>query len=56
MLLLPCFCHAFAHVCILMHCGHLVGEGRPLVASGSEVVTFPLVSWVRCSIVWMSDL
>ena len=40
--------YAFTHVCSLMHCGHLLGEGGPLVVSGSEFVTFPLVSWLRC--------
>ena len=51
MLFLSCFCHAFVHVCLLMPCGHLLGKdlllGSRFLMSNCEVVTFPLVSWVR---------
>ena len=30
MLFLSCFCYAFVRVCLLMPCGHLLGEGWPL--------------------------
>ena len=40
------------HVCLLMPGGHLLGKGLTFwlsfVMSNCEVVTFPLVSWVRC--------
>ena len=42
-----CFCYAFVCVCLLMPCGHLLGW-LSFVMSNCEVVTFPLVSWVRC--------
>ena len=46
------FCYAFMHVCLLMPCGHLLGKGLTswlsFVMSNCDVVTFPLVSWVRC--------
>ena len=47
MLFLSCFCYAFVRVCLLMPCGHLLGNGWPL---GSRLwwLTFPLWSWVRC--------
>ena len=37
---------AFMYICMLMPCGHLLGKGWP-VMSICDVVTFPLVSWVR---------
>ena len=30
MLFLSCFCYAFVRVCLLMHCGHLLGKAWPL--------------------------
>ena len=42
---------ASMHVCLLMPCGHMLGKGLPLgsrLMSNWDVVTFPLVSWVRC--------
>ena len=46
------FCYGFMHVCLLMSCGQLLGKGWPLCSrfmmSNCAVVTFPLVSWVRC--------
>ena len=52
MLFLSCFCYAFVRVCLLMHCGHVLGKGLAsllsFVMSNCEDVTFPLVSWVRC--------
>ena len=47
MLFLFCFCYAFVCVCLQMPCGHLLGK-LSFVMSSCEVVTFPLVSWVRC--------
>ena len=53
MLSLSCFRKAFVRICLSMPCGHhLLGKGGPLgsrlVMSNCEVVTFPLVPWVRC--------
>ena len=48
-----CFCYAFECVCLLMHCGHLLERADILalfLKSNCEVVTFPLVSWVRCGV------
>ena len=52
---LCCFClvcYAFLRVCLLMHCGHPLGKGWTsgllFLMSYCGVVTFPLVSWVRC--------
>ena len=46
------FCYAFMHVCLLMPCGHLLGKELiswlSFVMSNCDVVTFPLVSWIRC--------
>ena len=44
------FCHAFVRVCLLMPRGHLKGltSWLSFVMSNCEVVTFPLVSWVKC--------
>ena len=45
------FCYAFMHVCLLLPCGYLLGRADLLalfVMSNCDVVTFPLVSWVRC--------
>ena len=38
------------HVCLLVPCGHLLGNASWLsfVMSNCEVVTIQLVSWVRC--------
>ena len=37
------------HVCLLMPCGHLLGNSwLSFVMSNCDVVTFQLVSWVRC--------
>ena len=52
MLFMSRICYAFMHVCLLMPFGHLLGN-RPtsrlwFVMSNCEVVTFPLVFWVRC--------
>ena len=39
-------------VCLLIPCGHLLGKGLiswlSFVMPYCDVVTFPLVSWVRC--------
>ena len=52
MLSLSCVCYAFVHVCLLMPCGHFAGKGQTswlsFVMSNCDVVTFPLVYWVRC--------
>ena len=50
MLFLSCFCCAFVRVCLLMPCGHWESADSWLsfVMSNCEVVTFQLVSWVRC--------
>ena len=52
MLFLSCMCYAIVHVYLLVPCGHLLGKGLlswlSFVMSNNEVVTFPLVSWVRC--------
>ena len=46
------FCYAFMHDYLLMPCGHLLGKGLTswlsFVLSNCDVVTFPLVCWVRC--------
>ena len=44
------FCYVFMHVCLLMHCGHLLGLASWLsfVMSNCDVGHFPLVSWARC--------
>ena len=41
------FCRAFVRVCLLMSCGHLLGQGWPL---GSHLLCLivKLVSWVTC--------
>ena len=51
-----CYCRScdvmllFTSVCLLMSCGRLLGKGSWLsfVMSNYDVVTFPLVTWVRC--------
>ena len=52
MLFYVLFSYAFMNVCLLMPCGHLLGKGWPLGfrlwCLNCDVVTFPLVSWVRC--------
>ena len=52
MFFLSCVYCAFLRVCLFVPCGHLLGKGWPLgsrfVVSNCEVVTFQLVSWVRC--------
>ena len=52
MLFLSCFCYAFVRVWLLLSCGHLLvkraASWLSFVASDCEVVTFPLVFWVRC--------
>ena len=40
------FCYVFMHVCMSMPCGHLLGK-LSFVMSNCDVVTFPLVFWVR---------
>ena len=48
---LSCICYVFVRVCLYVLCGHLLGKGWPrlsFVVSNCELVTFPLVSWVRC--------
>ena len=44
--------YAFVRVCLLMPCGSPAGKGLTswlsFVMSNCEVVTFPLVYWVRC--------
>ena len=51
MLCLSRFCYAFVRVCLLMPCGQLLGKGLTswllFVMSNFDVVTSPLVSWVR---------
>ena len=47
MLCLSCFCYAFVHVCLLMTWKGLT-SWLSFVMSNCEVVTFPLVFWVRC--------
>ena len=45
------FCYAFMHVCFLMPCGTCWEKADLLasfVMSNWDVVTYPLVSWVRC--------
>ena len=45
------FCYAFMHVCLLMTCGHPLGRANLwllFVTYNCDVVTFPLVSLVRC--------
>ena len=61
MLFLSCDCYAFMHVCLLMSCGHLLGNGWPL---GSRlwclIVTFSLshcypgsgMAWLYRSWLW----
>ena len=39
--------YAFVRVYLLIPCGHLL-SWLSFVMSNCEVVTFPLVSWVRC--------
>ena len=52
MLFLSCFCHAFVHVCFIFALWSPAGKGLNswllFVMSNCEIVTFPLVSWVRC--------
>ena len=48
LLFLSCFCYASVSVCLLMPCGHLLASWLSFVMSNCEVVTFPLVNWVRC--------
>ena len=43
LLFLSCVCYAFGRICLYVPCGHLLGKG-----SNCEIVTYPLVSWVRC--------
>ena len=54
---LSCVCYVFVHVCLYVLCGHLLGKGLTswlsvvvsnCVVSNCALVTFPLVSWVRC--------
>ena len=49
---LYCICYAFVCICLYVLCGHLLGKGWPLgsrfVVSNCGLVTFPLVSRVRC--------
>ena len=47
MVFLSCFCYAVVRVCLLMPCGQLT-SWLLFVMSKCEVVTFPLVSWIRC--------
>ena len=35
----PCVCYAFVHVCLFVHCGHLLGKGWPL---GSRLWCLPV--------------
>ena len=52
MLFLSCFCCAFVRFCVLGALCSPAGKGLTswlsFVMSGCEVVTFLLVSWVRC--------
>ena len=45
-------CYAFMHSCMLMPCRHLLGKGWHLGSRlwwlNCDIVTFPLVCWVRC--------
>ena len=41
------FCRAFVRVCLLMPCGHLLGQGWP-IGSHLWCLIVKLVSWVRC--------
>ena len=47
-----CYFCLFMRVCLLVPCGHLLGKGLTswlsFVMSNCEVVTFPLISLVRC--------
>ena len=46
MLLLSCFCYAFVRVCLLLHCGHLLGKGWPLHSRLlSLIVKLSLFHW-----------
>ena len=47
-LVLLCFMRVF----LFMPCGHLLGK-LSFVMSNCEIVTFPLVSWVRCG-AWLN--
>ena len=47
MLFLSCFCYAFVCVCLLSPDGKGLTSWFWFVISNCEVVTFPLVSWVR---------
>ena len=59
MLFLSSFGYAFVHVCLLMHCSHLLGKSWPL---GSRlcclIVKLSLSHWCRewCLIVSIPDL
>ena len=49
------FCYAFIHVCLLVdalwsHAGKGLTSWLSFVMSNCDVVTFPLVSWVRCGV------
>ena len=52
MLFLSCFCYAFVRVCFSDALWSPAGKGLTswlsFVMSDCEVVTFPLVFWVRC--------
>ena len=50
MLVLSCVCYAFVRACLLMPspAGKELTSWLSFVVSNCEVVTFPLVSWVRC--------
>ena len=48
MLFLACFCYAFVCVLLLMPAGKGLTSWLSFVMSRCEVVTLPLVSWVRC--------
>ena len=45
---LSCFCYAFVRVCLLMPDGKGLTSWLSFVVSNCDVVTFQLVSWVRC--------
>ena len=52
MLFLSCFCYAIMHVCLFGALWPSAGKGLTswfsFVMSNYDVVTFPLVLWVRC--------
>ena len=55
MLFLSCACFALMRVCLLIHCCHLLTSWLSFMMSNCELVTFLLISCVRCDI-WLYRL